>query len=249
MSSTLPTSDQRSHGELEHFLVLIPAWNPDARLIALVEDLAAYGFAMILVVDDGSPAGSLPIFEQMKTVPSVHLLRHERNRGKGRALKTGFRYILSELPLIDGVITADADGQHAVADIVAVARAMREGGDEVTLGVREFAKDVPLRNWFGNVLTKHVFGFVAGMKVSDTQTGLRAFRRSILPQLEILPGERYEYEMTVLAYICRHLGKLREIPITTIYMEGGNTSHFHPVWDSLRIYLALVRFYFSSPLH
>jgi len=249
MSSTLPTSDQRSHGELEHFLVLIPAWNPDARLIALVEDLAAYGFAMILVVDDGSPAGSLPIFEQMKTVPSVHLLRHERNRGKGRALKTGFRYILSELPLIDGVITADADGQHAVADIVAVARAMREGGDEVTLGVREFAKDVPLRNWFGNVLTKHVFGFVAGMKVSDTQTGLRAFRRSILPQLEILPGERYEYEMTVLAYICRHLGKLREIPITTIYMEGGKTSPFHPVWDSLRIYLALVRFYFSSPLH
>ena len=249
MSSTLPTSDQRSHGELEHFLVLIPAWNPDARLIALVEDLAAYGFAMILVVDDGSPAGSLPIFEQMKTVPSVHLLRHERNRGKGRALKTGFRYILSELALIEGVITADADGQHAVADIVAVARAMREGGDEVTLGVREFAKDVPLRNWFGNVLTKHVFGFVAGMKVSDTQTGLRAFRRSILPQLEILPGERYEYEMTVLAYICRHLGKLREIPITTIYMEAGNTSHFHPVWDSLRIYLALVRFYFSSPLH
>lgn len=249
MSSTLPTSDQRSHGELEHFLVLIPAWNPDARLIALVEDLAAYGFAMILVVDDGSPAGSLPIFEQMKTVPSVHLLRHERNRGKGRALKTGFRYILSELPLIDGVITADADGQHAVADIVAVARAMREVGDEVTLGVREFAKDVPLRNWFGNVLTKHVFGFVAGMKVSDTQTGLRAFRRSILPQLEILPGERYEYEMTVLAYICRHLGKLREIPITTIYMEGGKTSPFHPVWDSLRIYLALVRFYFSSPLH
>jgi len=211
--------------------------------------LAAYGFAMILVVDDGSPAGSLPIFEQMKTVPSVHLLRHERNRGKGRALKTGFRYILSELALIEGVITADADGQHAVADIVAVARAMREGGDEVTLGVREFAKDVPLRNWFGNVLTKHVFGFVAGMKVSDTQTGLRAFRRSILPQLEILPGERYEYEMTVLAYICRHLGKLREIPITTIYMEAGNTSHFHPVWDSLRIYLALVRFYFSSPLH
>ncbi|HEY5213494.1 MAG TPA: glycosyltransferase family 2 protein [Acidobacteriaceae bacterium] len=249
MSSTLPTSDQRSHGELEHFLVLIPAWNPDTRLIALVEDLAAYGFAMILVVDDGSPAGSLPIFEQMKTVPSVHLLRHERNRGKGRALKTGFRYILSELPLIDGVITADADGQHAVADIVAVARAMREVGDEVTLGVREFAKDVPLRNWFGNVLTKHVFGFVAGMKVSDTQTGLRAFRRSILPQLEILPGERYEYEMTVLAYICRHLGKLREIPITTIYMEGGKTSPFHPVWDSLRIYLALVRFYFSSPLH
>jgi len=249
MSSTLPTSDQRSHGELEHFLVLIPAWNPDTRLIALVEDLAAYGFAMILVVDDGSPAGSLPIFEQMKTVPSVHLLRHERNRGKGRALKTGFRYILSELALIEGVITADADGQHAVADIVAVARAMREGGDEVTLGVREFAKDVPLRNWFGNVLTKHVFGFVAGMKVSDTQTGLRAFRRSILPQLEILPGERYEYEMTVLAYICRHLGKLREIPITTIYMEGGKTSPFHPVWDSLRIYLALVRFYFSSPLH
>jgi len=249
MSSTLPTPDQSSHGELEHLVVLIPAWNPDTRLIGLVEELAAYGFAMILVIDDGSPADRLSIFEQMKTVPSFHLLRHERNRGKGRALKTGFRYILSDLPMIDGVITADADGQHAAADIVAVARAMRDGSDEVTLGVREFAKDVPLRNWFGNVLTKHIFGFVAGMKVSDTQTGLRAFRRSLLPQLEILPGERYEYEMTVLAYICRHIGKLREIPITTIYMEGDNTSHFHPVWDSLRIYRALVRFYFSSLIY
>lgn len=249
MSSTLPTPAQKSHGEMEHFVVLIPAWNPDARLIALVQELAAYGFAMILVVDDGSPSGILLIFEQMKTVPSFHLLHHERNRGKGRALKTGFRYILSELPLIDGVITADADGQHAAADVVAVARAMSDGSDEVTLGVREFAKDVPLRNWFGNVLTKHVFGFVAGTMVSDTQTGLRAFRRSLLPQLEILPGERYEYEMTVLAYICLHVGKPREIPITTIYVEGDRTSLFHPAWDSLRIYLALVRFYFSSLAH
>ncbi len=246
MSSTLPTSDQSSLGALEPFVVLIPAWNPDARLIALVRELAAYGFAMILVVDDGSPASSLPLFEEIETVRSCHLLRHERNRGKGCALKTGFRYVLSELPSIDGVITADADGQHAVADIVAVARAMRDSGDLVTLGVREFAKDVPLRNWLGNVLTKHVFGFVAGMKVSDTQTGLRGFRRSLLPQLEILPGERYEYEMTELAYICRHVGRPREIPITTIYMEGDNTSHFHPVWDSLRIYVALIRFYFSS---
>lgn len=249
MSSALPATEQKYPSEMEHLLLLIPAWNPDTRLIALVEELAEYGFAMILVVDDGSAADSLPLFEMLKTVPSVHLLRHERNRGKGRALKTGFRYILSDLPLIDGVITADADGQHAAADIVAVARAMRDGNDQVALGVREFARDVPLRNWFGNVLTKHIFGFVAGMKVRDTQTGLRAFRRSLLPQLEMLPGERYEYEMTVLAYICRHVGRPREIPIATIYMEGDNTSHFHPVWDSLRIYRALARFYFSTLLH
>ncbi len=229
-------------------MVLIPARDPDLRLISLVEELATYGFASILVVDDGSHPDSAPIFNHLKTLPRLDLLRHAINQGKGRALKAGFNFILNNLPQIDGVITADADGQHAAPDIVAVATAMTHDSDQVTLGVREFAADVPLRSRFGNMLTRHIFGRVTRMNITDTQTGLRAFPRSFLPQLVTLPGERYEYEMSVLAYTCRYIGKPREIRIKTIYLQGNRTSHFHPLWDSMRIYFVLVRFYLSTLL-
>ncbi len=226
--------------------MLIPARDPDVRLVALVDELTIYGFTAILIVDDGSHPDSAPVFNHLKTLPNVQVLCHAVNHGKGRALKTGFNYVLSNLPLIEGVITADADGQHAADDIVAVAAAMEQGSNEVMLGVREFAKDVPLRNRFGNVLTKLIFEHITGMNISDTQTGLRAFPRSVLPKLVSLPGDRYEYEMDVLAYTCRHIGKPREIGIKTIYLEGICSSHFHPLWDSLRIYFVLLRFYLST---
>jgi glycosyltransferase involved in cell wall biosynthesis len=244
----MPSLEQQSFSSLEHLLVLVPAWQPDMRLSALVEELAAYGFAAVLVVDDGSHRDSAAIFDRLQAISNVHLLRHAANLGKGRALKTGFDYVLSEMPQIEGVITADADGQHAAADIAAVAKAMGSGREQVVLGVRRFGDDVPLRSRFGNVLTKRIFGFVTGIKISDTQTGLRAFPRSLLPTLKILPGERYEYEMTVLAHVCRHVGKPREIPIQTIYLDENRTSHFHPIWDSMRIYFVLVRFYLFSLL-
>jgi glycosyltransferase involved in cell wall biosynthesis len=244
----MSSPEQQSSSRLEHLLVLIPVWQPDIRLSALVEELAAYGFAAVLIIDDGSDRDGAAVFDHLKTISTVHLLRHAVNLGKGRALKTGFNYVLSEMPQIEGVITADADGQHTPADIAAIADALESGREEVVLGVRRFEKNVPLRNLFGNILTKHIFGFVTGIKISDTQTGLRAFPRSLLPKLKILPGERYEYEMTALMYVCRHLGKPREIPIQTIYLDEKRTSHFHPILDSMRIYFALVRFYLSSLL-
>jgi glycosyltransferase involved in cell wall biosynthesis len=238
--------EQQSSSRLKHLLVLIPVWQPDIRLSALVEELAAYGFAAVFIIDDGSDRDSAAVFDHLKTFSTVHLLRHAVNLGKGRALKTGFHYVLSQMPQIEGVITADADGQHTAADIAAVAKAMESGREQVVLGVRKFGNDAPLRNRFGNVLTKHIFGLVTGIKISDTQTGLRAFPRSLLPMLKTLPGERYEYEMAVLAHVCRHVGKPHEIPIQTIYLDENRTSHFHPIWDSMRIYFVLVRFCLSS---
>ena len=88
-----------------------------------------------------------------------------------------------------------------------------------------------------------IFHFVSGHWVSDTQTGLRAFPSGVLPELMALPGERYEYEMTVLAYLCRHANVPIEVPISTIYIDNNRSSHFNPVRDSMRIYFVLVRFY------
>ena len=240
------TEEQIPSEMLNDIAVLIPAWQPEPQLAPLIRSLLERISAAIIVVDDGSNGEHAELFRELSLLPRVHVLRHGVNLGKGRALKTGINHCLTELPDIKGVVTADADGQHTVADILRVGEAMLAGKGRVVLGSREFAKDVPLRSRFGNVMTRQVFGFVTGAKLMDTQTGLRAFPRAILPELLVLDGERYEYEMSVLAHVCRTGGKPLEVPIETVYIDGNKSSHFDPIWDSMRIYFVLVRFYFSS---
>jgi glycosyltransferase involved in cell wall biosynthesis len=232
--------------ELDRLAVLIPAWQPEQPLSVLTAALVAQGFGAVLVVDDGSDERCSVLFEQIAVLPRVHVLKHAVNLGKGRALKTGINYFLNTLPEMDGLVTADADGQHTPADIMRVAQALLDSRGKVVLGARSFVADVPLRSRFGNGLTRHIFAFVTGAKLADTQTGLRAFPRKLLPELLGLEGERYEYEMTVLAHVCSLGGRPLEVPIETVYIDGNRSSHFDPVWDSMRIYFVLVRFYFSA---
>jgi len=231
---------------LADLAVLIPAWQPEPVLIELVQQLVASGFGTVLVVDDGSSAPSRVIFQQLEHMPGVRLLRHAVNLGKGRSLKTGFHDVLANLPQIQGVITADADGQHTVVDILHVAETLAQSPQSVVLGTRVFAADVPLRSRFGNLLTRRLFRLLAGVRLGDTQTGLRALPRNLLATLSQLPGERYEYEMSVLAHLCRSGHRPIEVPIQTVYFDGNRSSHFHPILDSLRIYIVLARSSFTA---
>ena len=240
--------EQVSHKTLDRLAVLIPAWQPEQWLTVLVASLVARGFGAVVIVNDGSDEKCSVLFEELARLPRVHVLRHAMNLGKGRALKTGIHYFLNELRMMDGLVTADADGQHMPADIVLVAEALLEADGKLVLGSRRFTADAPLRSRFGNGLTRHIFAFVTGAKLTDTQTGLRAFPRNLLPELLVLDGERYEYEMTVLAHVCCLGNKPLEIPIETIYIDGNRASHFNPVWDSMRIYFVLMRFYFDEIL-
>lgn len=225
--------------------VLIPAWQPEPQLIELVTSLIAEGVSTVIVVDDGSDPRCRSIFDALETIPSVHLLQHAVNLGKGRSLKDGLNFVLTRLPEMKGVVTADADGQHTVQDILQVAKALQESGRFV-LGVRSFEENVPLRSRFGNTLTRHVFRFLSGCSISDTQSGLRGFPRQGIAELLTLAGERYEYEMNVLAHLCRCGSPPVEIPIATVYIEQNRSSHFDPIRDSMRIYFVLLRFYTSS---
>ncbi len=240
-----------AHGSerpLSQIALLIPAWEPSALLTALAADLVARGFDTLLIVDDGSSAATRPIFDKIAVMPGIELLRHAVNLGKGRALKTGFNHLLTTKARYIGVVTADADGQHTADDIERVAQALLENISRPVLGSRDFGRDVPLRSRLGNVLTRRVFGFLTGTRLTDTQTGLRGLPTELLPELLALDGERYEYEMTVLAHLCRSGQIPIELPITTIYIETNRGSHFNPVWDSMRIYFVLLRFYASSLL-
>jgi glycosyltransferase involved in cell wall biosynthesis len=226
---------------ISHIAVLIPARHLEPALGPLVDSLLDAGIGSIILVDDGSPREDKEGFDSFALKDRVHLLHHGVNRGKGRALKTGTQYFLNTFPEFTGLVTADADGQHASEDILRVANALLASEDRAILGCRKFEGSVPIRSRFGNALTRTIFRLVSGFRVSDTQTGLRAFPASLLPGLAALRGERYEYEMTVLVFLYLHGNVPLEVPILTIYNENNRSSHFKPVRDSIRIYSVLLR--------
>ena len=232
--------------DLLKICVLVPAYNPGGQLVPLVRELARSGFKHIVVVNDGSGAESKPVFDELEKMGNCHLLHHAVNLGKGRALKTGFNYCLLNFKDISGILTADADGQHLPEDIVKVAETFLKNPRKLVIGARRFGPGTPLRSLIGNTLTRYIFRFLSGKKISDTQSGLRCIPGERLPELIRLEGERYEYEMNVLvsAKACRM--DMIEEPISTVYIEGNRSSHFNPLKDSMKIYFLLLRFSFSS---
>ena len=226
--------------------VLIPAYQPDARLPRLILELhRADSSSKIVVVDDGSGQKFSDIFEASATA-GAHVISYEHNRGKGYALREGFTWIrdvAGDSP--ECVVTADADGQHTLNDIFRVGRTCTDTGKSV-LGVREFVGHVPARSRIGNTATSALFWLATGWKLKDTQTGLRAFPVALLPALLEVQGDRYEYELRVLLHLAKFRHPVTQIPIETIYEAGNPTSHFRPLQDSARIWAPLLKFAASS---
>jgi glycosyltransferase involved in cell wall biosynthesis len=225
--------------------ILIPAYEPDERLIKLVQELLKKRFCDIVVVDDGSSPAFHYLFEKIENM-SCTVLFHDKNRGKGFALKTGFAYIHDKTSEREGVVTADADGQHLVEDIMRVADAISLSKEKIVLGVRNFIGDVPLRSTVGNSITRAVFAYATGDKIEDTQTGLRGFPVSLLPWLLCLRGERYEYEMNMLLEAKPSGYHFTQINIETIYYADNKSSHFKILRDSARVYFTFLKFCLSG---
>ena len=223
--------------------VVIPALNPDYKMVRLLEEIAS-GFAHVVVVDDGSSSGE-DCFRKAESAGAV-VLRHSVNRGKGAALKTAFSWIVENLPDCRVVVTADADGQHTPGDIGRVANVAQDNPDALTLGVRSFSGKVPFRSRFGNWWTRQIFFALTRLKISDTQTGLRAIPVALLPRMIELEGDRYEYEMRMLVDAKNHPKPPVQVPIDTVYIADNSSSHFNPLKDSMRIYGALIKFCVSS---
>ncbi len=194
-----------------------------------------------MLVDDGSGGACAGIFEKAAE-KGCAVLKHEKNRGKGAALKTGFCWIQENRRGTEVIVTADCDGQHTVKDIVRVAESVRPGSRELVLGSRTFQGEVPKKSRIGNMISRKMFALFTGVEVWDTQTGLRGFPSALLPWLLSIPGDRFEYEQNML-FDCRRQGcEIREIPIETVYENENRGTHFHPIRDSLLVAMCFLRF-------
>ena len=227
-------------------IVIIPALNPDEKLITLVEKLKAFDLKTI-VVNDGSTPGYEIIFDILRKKLDCVVCSHPTNMGKGVALKTGIAHAAIAYPHASGYVTADADGQHAPQDILRIATMLEENPDNLILGTRNFNNNnIPFKSKWGNRITSFAYLLSTGQKCPDTQTGLRGIPKGLTKVLLEIPGDRYEYEMNVLLEVGKNRVPFVEVPIETIYMNGNESSHFDAIKDSARIYLNILKFSLSS---
>lgn len=234
--------------------VIIPALNPDKALIQYCEVLLGAGIDFILVVNDGSDREYKDIFDAIGQKHGCCVITHRENQGKGRALKDAFRYFMEKGEFTEqyiGVITVDSDGQHSAEDVIKLKRELCQNRKELILGVRDFQlSHVPAKSRYGNKLTCFIFYLLHGVKLKDTQTGLRAIPCSILPCYVNLKGERFEYETNMLIATADCGIPFCEIEIQTIYLNQNEGTHFRPFRDSVIIYGLLfqkfIRYVFSG---
>ena len=221
--------------------IVIPSLDPDGRLPAYCAALRAATDAPLVLVDDGSRPGLRPVFDEcLLAVPGAPLLSHERNRGTFAALTTAFAHVLASSPGCTGCVTADADGQHSVRDVVECIRRLETSPRSLVLGCRRFSgPDVPWKSSFGNNWMRALFFAATGKRFLDTQTGLRGIPAGFMRELLGVPGDRFEFESDMLL---RLGGRgLEQFEIETIYENGNKGTHFRPVKDSLSILSLVLR--------
>lgn len=225
--------------------IIIPSYNPDEKLKKVVNGVKDKGFNNIIVVNDGSTENSICYFKELEDKCIV--LNHTVNMGKGEALKTAYKYCQEKG--FNGVVTIDGDNQHLPCDVYNCALKLIENPESLIIGCRDFSKpNVPFKSKYGNNITKSIFKIIYGIKLSDTQTGLRAFGKEYYDFMTHVAGSRYEYETNVLLEAHNNKINFIEVPIQTVYIDDNQSSHFNPIKDSIKIYSVILKFSFASVL-
>lgn len=204
---------------------VIPAFNEAGAIASVVTGIRGI-VDEVFVVDDGSADDTST--EAAKAGATV--LRHERNAGKGNAVRTGLARVMAG-PFTH-VLLLDGDMQHLPAEAATLITAAAESGADAVLGERRFFREnMPASRYHANRLGSLVLSWFVGVRLRDTQCGFRIFRVDTLRQLR-LRATGYEIETEMLVKVRRRGGRLESVPITAVY--GNEQSKLRPVRDTTR---------------
>jgi glycosyltransferase involved in cell wall biosynthesis len=212
----------------ERIVAIIPALNAERTLPRVIEDTTRE-IAPVLVIDDGSTDRT----SEVARAGGAIVLRHDVNRGKGAALKTGFAWALENG--YDGVITLDADGQHLPGEIPKFVRERQASGADLILGGRAhlFQHMLPRRR-NANRFSAWCISKCAGVPVPDSQSGFRYYSANLIRGVE-LRADGFDMESEVIVRAGRRGFRIVTIPIELGFVDGISTSHYKPLKDTLRI--------------
>lgn len=215
--------------------VLIPAYQEEAHIAAVVREVRDY-CPEVIVIDDGSADRTA----QAAAEAGATVLAHVRNQGKGAALQTGFDHARAQG--FDLVLTLDADGQHAPSDIPAFLQTYERTHSPVLVGNRmDNPAGMPWLRRRVNRFMSNLLSRLMGQYVPDTQCGFRLYHRSAFPENVRDPASRrYAAESEVLLRLALQGRKIGAVPIQTIY--GDEKSKVNPLTDTVRFFRMLRRF-------
>ncbi|HEY3309918.1 MAG TPA: glycosyltransferase family 2 protein [Desulfuromonadaceae bacterium] len=216
--------------------VIVPAYNAEKTIWAVANEALASGLP-VAVIDDGSRDATV---NRLQNLP-LTIIRHQNNRGKGAALKSGFSW--ARQAGFKGIVTIDADGQHDVAAIPLLLAAAKSTGTDILIASRtaQFEQMAGLRklwNHFGVWCLKRR----TGLEISDSQSGFRYYSSRFLQGLEMV-SDGYDLEMELLMKAWRGGFRIDCLPVAARVADGRSTSHFRPVCDTWNICMTFLRFF------
>jgi glycosyltransferase involved in cell wall biosynthesis len=209
--------------------VLIPTFNNGKTLKRVIEGVLDYT-QNIIIVNDGSTDSTSEI---LKSYSQLSIINLPQNKGKGNALKLGFRKA-TELGY-HHAITIDSDGQHYPDDIpVFVEALLAENEDVLLIGNRNMSQDgIPKKSSFGNNFSNFWFWFETGIKLQDTQSGYRLYPLNKIPKKYFTP--KFEFEIEVIVRSAWKNIPVKNVPVKVLYDPAERVSHFRPFRDFTRI--------------
>jgi glycosyltransferase involved in cell wall biosynthesis len=213
-------------------LVVIPAYNAARSLGRVLEQIKEVSpHLAALVVDDGSTDRTAAVAE----IGKAYVVRHERNMGKGEALRTGFSAFREKD--FKAVITLDADGQHSPSEIPKLIETWLSKRADIVIGTRRRqVGSMPLLRIFTNTVSSWLVSLSAGQYIPDSQSGYRLIARSVIENIDTESrGYGAESEILIKAAIAGY--SIESAPISTLY--GDETSHIHPLKQPL-LFLGLI---------
>lgn len=234
-------------------ILIVPALEPRKDFPEFIDELLQLDIGPVLVVDDGSGKKYRNMFRAVNARKNCTVLYHEKNYGKGSALKTAIHWCMEHYSGYRGIITVDCDGQHRPKDVKAVYDEFLKRDDRsIVLGIRALdTNETPELSRLGNSISAWMMRVLYSIDLPDTQTGLRAFPASMVEWLLEVNGDHYEYELNVLIAAKKKNYEFVEVEIDTVYFRRNVDSHYRPFTDSIHIGRVMVRGlvkYFTSSL-
>lgn len=211
--------------------VIIPTYNNEKTLKRVL--LKTLEFTSdIIVVNDGSTDTTSQILQEFPQIFQVHLVQ---NKGKGFALRKGFKEALQKN--FDYAITIDSDGQHFPEDMISFVEEIEKNGEALLIGDRNMEQEgIPKKSSFGNRFSNFWFWFETGIRLNDTQSGFRLYPIKRMQKMKFFT-RKFEFEIEVIVKSAWKGISVKNIPIQVLYDESERVSHFRPFKDFTRISL------------
>jgi glycosyltransferase involved in cell wall biosynthesis len=219
--------------------VLIPVYNERATIEAILRQVQSVNLAdEIIVVDDASTDGTREVLQQLiPALPGARLLLHDRNRGKGAAIRTGLGLVSSDLVLIQ-----DADLEYDPREVPNLLRPIQDGKADVVYGSRFLGaprRTTMFWHMVANKLLTLMTNLLYNSILSDMETGYKLFRRELIQSIPIR-SNRFDFEPEITAKLLKRHARIFEVPISfnpREYSEGkkiGLADAFAAVWALLK---------------